>query len=99
MLTKNEFIKKLKEARACQLLIERRIKEILQDYHLNEVHFKAENSDNLAEGFGTIRNNTALKRTKLFDSVFHCSSSLKSGSSNNSGCSKTFPSHSNTLLM
>lgn len=49
MLTKNEFIKKLKEARACQLLIERRIKEILQDYHLNEVHFKAENSDNLAE--------------------------------------------------
>ena len=49
MLTKNNFIQKLKEARASQLLIERRIEEIFQDYRLNEVHFEADNSDNLEE--------------------------------------------------
>lgn len=49
MLTKNEFIKKLKEARASQLLIERRIEEIFQNYDLEDVPFNADNSDNLGE--------------------------------------------------
>ena len=49
MLTKNEFIKKLKEARASQLLIERRIEEIFQNYNLEDVPFNADNSFNLGE--------------------------------------------------
>ena len=47
MLTKNEFIKKLKKARASQLLIEQLIEEIFLNYDLEEVPFKANNSDNL----------------------------------------------------
>ena len=46
MLTKNEFIKKLKKARASQLLIEQLIEEIFLNYDLEEVPFKANNSDN-----------------------------------------------------
>ena len=49
MLTKNEFIKKLKEARASQLLIEQRIAEIFLNYDLKGVPFKSNNSDNLRE--------------------------------------------------
>lgn len=49
MLTKNEFIKKLKEARASQLLIEQRIAEIFLNYDLEGVPFKANNSDNPGE--------------------------------------------------
>lgn len=49
MLTKNEFITKLKEARASELLIERRLKEIFQDYNFEEVDFKAANSRSLSE--------------------------------------------------
>ncbi|MHC3594724.1 hypothetical protein ACYKL6_03990 [Streptococcus suis] len=49
MLTKNEFIKKLKEARASQLLIERRIQEIFQNYNLEAIPFSADNSSNLDE--------------------------------------------------
>ena len=49
MLTKNEFIKKLKEARASQLLVEQRIEEIFLNYDLKGVHFNANNSDNLGD--------------------------------------------------
>ena len=49
MLTKNEFLKKLKEARASQLLIERRIQEIFQNYNLESIPFSADNSSNLDE--------------------------------------------------
>ena len=49
MLTKNEFIKKLKEARASQLLSEQRLTEIFQDYNLEVVHFRSTNSNNLGE--------------------------------------------------
>ena len=49
MLTKNEFIKKLKKARASQLLLEQLIEEILLNYDLEEVPFKANNSDNLGD--------------------------------------------------
>ena len=49
MLTKNEFIKKLKEARASQLLIERRMNEIFSNYNLDAMPFSASNSDNLEE--------------------------------------------------
>ena len=49
MLTKNEFMKKLKEARASQLLIERLTNEIFSDYDLDAVPFSANNSDNLGE--------------------------------------------------
>lgn len=47
MLTKNEFIKKLKEARASQLLIERRMNEIFSNYNLDAMPFSASNSDSL----------------------------------------------------
>lgn len=49
MLNRNDFTKKLKEARASQLLIERRLSEICKDYELNNVPFCADNSDNLEE--------------------------------------------------
>ena len=49
MLTKNEFMKKLKEARASQLLIERLTNEIFSDYDLDAIPFSASNSDNLGE--------------------------------------------------
>ena len=49
MLTKNEFMKKLKEARASQLLIERRMNEIFSNYNLDAMPFSATNSDNLEE--------------------------------------------------
>ena len=49
MLTKNEFMKKLKEARASQLLIERRMNEIFSNYNLDAMPFSASNSDNLEE--------------------------------------------------
>ena len=49
MLTKNEFMKKLKEARASQLLIERRMNEIFSNYELDAMPFSASNSDNLEE--------------------------------------------------
>ena len=49
MLTKNEFMKKLKEARASQLLIERRMNEIFSNYDLDAMPFSATNSDNLEE--------------------------------------------------
>ena len=49
MLTKNEFMKKLKEARASQLLIERRMNEIFSNYELDAMPFSAINSDNLGE--------------------------------------------------
>ena len=49
MLTKNEFMKKLKEARASQLLIERRMNEIFLNYNLDAIPFSANNSDNLEE--------------------------------------------------
>lgn len=49
MLTKNEFMKKLKEARASQLLIERRMNEIFSNYNLDAMPFSANNSDNLEE--------------------------------------------------
>ena len=49
MLTKNEFIKKLKKARASQLLLEQLIEEIFLNYDLEEVPFKASNSDNLGD--------------------------------------------------
>ena len=49
MLTKNEFMKKLKEARASQLLIERRMNEIFSNYELVAMPFSASNSDNLGE--------------------------------------------------
>ena len=49
MLTKNEFMKKLKEARASQLLIERRMNEIFSNYNLDAMPFSANNSDNLGE--------------------------------------------------
>ena len=49
MLTKNEFMKKLKEARASQLLIERRMNEIFSNYELDAMPFSANNSDNLGE--------------------------------------------------
>ena len=47
MLTKNEFMKKLKEARASQLLIEQRMNEIFSNYNLDAMPFNASNSDNL----------------------------------------------------
>lgn len=49
MLNKKDFTKKLKEARASQLLIKRRLSEIFKDYELNNVPFCADNSDNLEE--------------------------------------------------
>ena len=49
MLTKNVFMKKLKEARASQLLIERRMNEIFSNYNLDAMPFSANNSDNLGE--------------------------------------------------
>lgn len=49
MLTKSEFIKKLKEARASQLLIDRRLNEIFDGNNFELVHFEAENSNNLGE--------------------------------------------------
>ena len=49
MLTKNVFMKKLKEARASQLLIERLTNEIFSDYDLDAIPFSASNSDNLGE--------------------------------------------------
>ena len=49
MLTKNEFMKKLKEARSVQLLIERLTDEIFSDYDLDSVPFAAGNSDTLGE--------------------------------------------------
>ena len=49
MLTKNEFIKKLKEARASQLLYDHLIAEIFLNYDLKGVPFKSNNSDNLRE--------------------------------------------------
>ena len=42
-------MKKLKEARASQLLIERLTNEIFSDYDLDAVPFRANNSDNLGE--------------------------------------------------
>ncbi len=39
MLTKNEFMKKLKEARSTQLLIERLTDEIFSDYDLDGIPF------------------------------------------------------------
>ena len=49
MLKKNDFIQKLKEARSHQLMIDRRMGEIFRDYNFEDVHFRADNSDNLAE--------------------------------------------------
>ncbi len=49
MLTKNEFMKKLKEARAGQLLIERLTDEIFSDYDLDAIPFSSINSDSLGE--------------------------------------------------
>ena len=49
MLTKNEFMKKLKEARAGQLLIEQLTNEIFSDYNLDAIPFSAINSDSLGE--------------------------------------------------
>ena len=49
MLTKNEFMKKLKEARSVQLLIERLTDEIFSDYDLDAVPFAAGNSNTLGE--------------------------------------------------
>lgn len=50
MLTKNEFYKKLKEARACQLLIERRLSEIFGfGNNFEDIPFQGDNSDNLDE--------------------------------------------------
>lgn len=49
MLTKNEFMKKLKEARASQLFIERQMNEIFSNYNLYAIPFSANNSDNLEE--------------------------------------------------
>ena len=42
-------MKKLKEARASQLLIERLTNEIFSDYDLDAIPFSASNSDNLGE--------------------------------------------------
>lgn len=49
MLTKNEFMKKLKEARSAQLLIEQLTDEIFSDYDLDAIPFTANNSDTLGE--------------------------------------------------
>lgn len=49
MLTKNEFMKKLKEARSTQLLIERLTDEIFSDYDLDGIPFAANNSNTLGE--------------------------------------------------
>ena len=49
MLTKNEFMKKLKEARSAQLLIEQLTDEIFSDYDLDAIPFTADNSDTLGE--------------------------------------------------
>ena len=49
MLIKNEFMKKLKEARSAQLLIEQLTDEIFSDYDLDAIPFTADNSDTLVE--------------------------------------------------
>ena len=50
MLNKNDFTKKLKEARACQLLIERCLSEIFGFAdNFENIPFQAANSDNLYE--------------------------------------------------
>ena len=49
MLTKNEFMKKLKEARSSQLLIQRLTNEIFSDYDLDAIPFAADNSNTLGE--------------------------------------------------
>lgn len=49
MLIKNEFMKKLKEARSAQLLIEQLTDEIFSDYDLDAIPFTADNSDTLGE--------------------------------------------------
>ena len=49
MLTKNEFMKKLKEARSSQLLKQRLTNEIFSDYDLDAIPFAATNSNTLGE--------------------------------------------------
>ena len=49
MLTRSEFISKLEEARASQLVIDSVLNEIYQGYNFEEVDFKAVNGINLDE--------------------------------------------------
>ena len=49
MFTINEFMKKLKEARSSQLLIQRLTNEIFSDYDLDAIPFAANNSNTLGE--------------------------------------------------
>ncbi|HHG8239203.1 TPA: hypothetical protein ACPYGD_001805 [Streptococcus pneumoniae] len=72
MLTKSEFIKKLKEARASQLLIERRLNEIFDENDFNLVHFEADNSNNLEEAIQCYITYGEMPISKNLDDFWNC---------------------------
>ena len=72
MLTKSEFIKKLKEARASRLLIDRILNEIFDGNNFEHVHFEADNSDNLDEAIQCYVNYGEMPISKNLDDFWNC---------------------------
>lgn len=72
MLKKSEFIKKLKEARASKLLIDRRLNEIFDGNDFEHVHFEADNSDNLEEAIQCYVNYGEMPISKNLDDFWNC---------------------------